>query len=99
MEHWNTNTEDKVKEKQTSTTSTSKPASARHPPLTWQSSWKAALSRPSEDLSKCVLEVATLDFFFLLKSPEPARLGEDTLRWEDLERLERSNMELEMAET
>ena len=35
----------------------------------------------------------------MLKSPEPARLGEDTLRWEDLERLERSNMELEMAET
>ena len=51
------------------------------------------------DLSKCVLEVATLDFFFLLKSPDPARLGEDTLRWEDFERLERSNMELEMAET
>ena len=43
--------------------------------------------------------MASLDFFFLLKSPEPARLGEDTLSWEDLERLERSNMELEMAET
>ena len=45
------------------------------------------------------MEVATLVFFFLVKRPGAVKLGVETLRWEDLDRLERSNMELDMADT
>lgn len=83
-------------------------ATLRHAPssyhLTWsQSSMKAALFSPSEDFNRWVLEVAgSLDFLrpnFDNRPPEAARLGEDALRWEELLRLDTSNMEAEMEDT
>ena len=64
---------------------------------------KAALFSPSEDFNRWVLEVAgSLDFLrpnFDNRLPEAARLGEDALRWEELLRLDTSNMEAEMEDT
>ena len=66
------------------------------------SSTKPALSNPaSVDFSKCVLDVASLDFFLPNrdKSPGAAKLGEEALRCEDFLRLETSNIEADREDT